>query len=303
MLDISEKQILNIFLNIYQMNINNNINYNKKDYNIIFDIKTIPDKLVNIFFKELKEYINIILEDAILYSILNDDTNEYFSFIKVISNEDINNINNLKVDIKRELVYKSIKFILDKSNNKIDLYKVQLSREKYYDLFSNINNNYRIYNINDFEIIIIYKIIYKYKMHDIKSIVKDIIYTNKYDNDIKKFSYNIFNDNNILFFKNYILKKLFFNTYLDEYNKKLIYLKNNNLNYLGIDNLVTPFDKHLNYCINNNKYFIPKELENDILDSYISIFHNKYKEKKYIELIEKTNKKKLIKLNPFYKLS
>lgn len=307
-----EKIILDIFIKVYQQNINNYINYKKENLNIILDNIHIPDKLINIFFKKTKNYLNIILETSILYSIgyeTKDNCLKYLNYIDYYK-EEINNIENLDNEFKRLTLYYLIKFLLHKNNKNIDIYKYDIFRNNNKEMLIYINNNIKIYTINDLEKIIIYKILCKYDLEDIEKTILDLTTTNKYDEDIKLLSDNIYtNKNDILYFKNYIIKKMIFDTYIIEntINKEIDDTLKENLNdsifYDFIkENNITPIDKYIDYCITNNIFILPKDKKiiETLINRYSYCFFYPDKEQEYIENTK--NKKELKKINPYYRL-
>ena len=311
MLNYQENLILNIFIESYLLNYNNIINYKKDDLNIIFDNIHIPDKIINIFLNKSFNSLNIILELSILYSLGYDEKSEHLKFINYLEyyKNDINDINKLSIDFKRNIVYKSISLLLDKKNRIIDLYELDNVKDKYKSLFKYINNNIRIYTLNDIEKEIIYKIMCKYEIMDIELVIKDLINTSKYDNDI---SYNNFinNEKDILIFKQYIIRKMLFDNYIVEYKDKedtINEYRNNIKNDFIFDNYIknfrTPFDKYINFCLKDNKFYLPKdkELLDSIYNRYCYLFYYPDKEYEYIKNINKKDEKILLKINPYYK--
>lgn len=314
MLNKEEKILLDIFIECYQLNINNTINYNKNNLNIKLDNIHIPDKIINIFLKKSKYYLNLILESSLIYSIGCDERDKYIKFISFIDyyKENINNIELLSKEFKRLIVYKSIQYLLDKKNNNVDLIKIDEIKEKYLDLFKYINNNIHIYTTNDLEKNIIYKIMIKYELSDIEKTINELLLSNKYDEDIKVLSNNFLKkDKDILYFKHFIIRKMLFDTYIKEYiikeeSYKELEEPNNNL----ILNIVkktfkTPFDIYINNCLEINKFPLPqnKELLSTIINRYAYCFYYSDKESEYIKKLNKTEENTLKKIHPFYKVN
>lgn len=285
MLTLQEKIILNTFIEIYNMNI---INNNKNNLNIIFDNKHIPDKLIDIFYKKTNYLLNIVLETSILYSLGYSNKVDYIKYINFLEyyKYDINNIDKTSNEFKRITLYNTIKFLLDKNNKNIDLYKLDIFKKENKDMLKYINNNTKLYSINDIEKIILYKILSKYDLTDIEKSMKDIITTTKYDKDIISNSNGFIKTNtDIIDLKKYIIRKIIFDTYL-----------------IDKDNIL--LNAYITSCIKTNNFSLPKnnDLINIMFNRYSYLFYFEKTEQKYITKEEKTNSKLLKKINPFYKL-
>jgi len=305
-----DNEILKIFINVYELKTSNSINETIPNLNISLNKENIPNKMVNIFFSKAKDYIPYILENALIYAILYD-------IPQIIDNYDTlkNNINLISLlddELKYNILVYSIKFILDKKNNKINNKDIFSIKETYNKMFIYIENNYKIDSLFNLYRNIIFDVFNKLKLDFNEKTLEKILLSNKYDQILKKVSNDfIENENDLIFFKKFFIRILLYDAYLFEYyiNNKVLEDMTNDENFpikLSKDTLKsilsTPILDYINECIKNNSYSLPKniKLRTEILRNFFHTnLHDKYK---LIELVEKENVLVLKKLNPLYKV-
>ena len=299
MLNYIESNILNIFYNIYELKMTNCINDKMPNMNIIFDEEHIPNMIIDKFLINIKDYIPNILEYALIHALLYSNKNIINKFKDLKKN--INNINTLNYETKRNIIYCSIKYLLTKKRNYIDEKEIEVLKNKHIELFSNINNLYDIKTINKFIRVIIEDLLDIYSDDD-TDLIENILLSNKYDNEIRFLSKGfIENNNDIKIFKIYLLRIFFYDLYIIEnYSKKEII--DNLPNNLDENSIIVPSLKFIEGCIKNNYYSLPKDIQ---LRKYmISRFILGYfiDKKEILEYSEKKEEKKLKKIYPLYKL-
>lgn len=300
MLNSSEKNILDTFIKIYEMNTINFIDDKKEDLNIVFDENHIPNKLVNLFFKKLLNNLSNILYLSTIYSFGYSEKAEHVKLIKYIEykKENINNINEIDEEFKRVFLYNTIKYILKKRNNNVDLIKEDFVSEIYKINIEHVDNLEIVYTINELQRAIIFKLLSKYTPIEAEKFIYEVITTEDFDNDIISLSLNTLNNkNDITYFKTLLIRTMLQVSYILDYYaceekiKELNNIPNTNVHCM------TPIIMYVINCMNKGKYTLPKEkeLSLSIINRYLYSIHNKIDEEKIEE-----KKKELTKINPLF---
>lgn len=300
MLNSSEKNILDTFIKIYEMNTINFIDDKKEDLNIIFDENHIPNKLVNLFFKQLSNNLSNILYLSIIYSFRYSEMTEHTKITQYIINKEksINNIDELDEEFKRISLYNTIKYILKKRNNNIDLIKEEFLKETCNINFDYIDNLEIVYTINELQRNIIFKLLSKYEPIEVEKFIYEVITTEDFDNDIISLSLNIVNNkSDIIYFKTVLVRTMLQAAYILDYYaceekiKELKNIPNSNVHCM------TPIIIYVINCMDKGKYTLPKEkeLSLSIINRYLYSIHKKIDKEKIEE-----KKKELIKINPLF---
>lgn len=313
MLNITEKFILETFIKVYEMNINNFIDYNKDDLNIIFDETHIPNKLIDLFFEKINEYLSNILYYSTLYAIGFSDKADYSNFINYIEyyKQNINNIDKIDINFKRVCLYNSIQYILYKKNKKLDLIKEAKAIEEYKTQFEYIQNIQITYTIKDLSKRIIFMLLQQYDPTDLIDIIYNFITTDLFDDEIVIFSQGFINNKEeITYLKKYIIRLILQDAFMIELNSKekalnkLNGILNENILEMIDNTTITPCLMHIYNCINTKRFKLPNDKERckPIIERFLYCLFNEDEEKVLTKETERTKKKELQKINPLYRL-
>lgn len=310
MLNLTEKYILNLFMEIYEMNLKNEIIKNDKNLNIIFDESHIPNKIIEIFFNKANKYMSFILYLSIMYAIGCSETVDRMKFLNFIKDykENINNRENLDMEFKRNCVYNAIKYLIKKKNNSISLIKEEECFKVFNTLFQHINQKEIIYSLKDIERLVLEKLLEKYNNLNKENVILEIINSNKFDNDILKLSSGLLKDSDDLkFFKNYLIRLIILDTYIVHSN--LVKEKEKELFVIPFLNsknscLMTPELMYINNCLDNKKFIMPSNKMEclNIIKNFLVCFYDSEYRQKNLETVEKEKKKELSLIDPLYKL-
>ena len=310
MLNLTEKYILNLFMDVYEMNLKNQIIRSDKNLNIIFDESHIPNKIIDIFFSKVNEQFSFILYLSIMYAIGCSEAAERMKFLNYIEyyKENINNPNNLDIEFKRICIYNAIKYLIEKKNNKISLMKEETCFKTFNMLYKHITPKGIIYSLRDIENMVLDKLFEIHRNSNMENFILDIISSNKYDNDIFNLSLGYIKDNNDLnFFKQYLIRMIILDAYVlhtnavREKEKELLiipFLNNHN------SCVMTPELMHINSCLENKKFQMPSnktQCLNIIKAFLICLLDYEYREES-LGKIEEEKKKELSLIDPLYKL-
>lgn len=307
MLSYYDKEIFHNFLETYELKSTNNIDENIPNMNIIFSHESLPEKLINIFFKKSNYYISYILENALVFSLMFKKDN-LINKIKTYK-YNINDINSLDYSTKYTILTFCIKYILKKKNNDFNNTEIEIIKTRNRELFDYINYNYKIETINEVYRNLIVDIIITTSQDEIK-VLEKIITTKELDNYLILLSKGIINNNeDIKLFKYIFIKLLFYDIY--SYEKHLINISLNKiLNDLNIsipanvfsDNITTEILEYIINSINKNSYVLPRDLllRHKLLDRFFSAMLTE--KTKMIEELSEKDIKNIRKLYPLYKL-
>lgn len=309
MLNFLEKNILDSFISVYEMNLKNRYLENAANLNIIFDEEHIPNKLIDIFFNKFGNYLPYLLYYSILYSLGFCEASEKMKYINYIDyyKNDINNTNITDINFKRICLINAIRYIIKKKNNEINLLKESDCIKKYASYFEYINNLQLVYTLKELERITLFKLFEKYNPLDKIKFILEIIETDKYDEDIFNINKEYMSDiNKVEFFKRYLLRLIFVDAYIIHSNA--VKEKEDELLSVPFFNsesakVMTPELMYINSCISKKKFFLPSEgiqRLNIIKPFLICLSDLKYR-KDSLEKIEKDKKKELSLIDPFYR--
>ena len=306
MLNFIENSILDAFINVYEMNLKNQIINNATNLNIIFDEEHIPNKLIDIFFNKYCKFLPHILHYSCLYSFGFSETAERMKYVNYIEyyKNDINDLEKVDISFKRMCLLNAIKYILNKKNDNVSLLKEDECLREYNSYFQYINNFEIIYSLKEIERITLFKLFKKYNPLDKIKFILELIETSKYDEDIFNFNKKFILDmNSVKFFKKYLLRMILVDAYIihsnavkekqDEFNSIPFFNSKN----VGVK---TPELFFINDCITNKNFILPSERfqrANIIKPFLMCLNDNEYRK----ENLEKDKKKELSLIDPFYK--
>lgn len=310
MLNFIENSILDVFINVYEMNLKNQIINNATNLNIIFDEEHIPNKLIDIFFNKYSKFLPHILHYSCLYSFGFSETAERMKYVNYIEyyKNDINDLEKVDISFKRMCLLNAIKYILNKKNNNVSLLKEDECLREYNSYFQYINNFEIIYSLKEIERITLFKLFEKYKHSDKIKFILELIETSKYDEDIFNFNKKFIVDmNSVKFFKKYLLRMILVDAYIihsnavkekqDEFNSIPFFNSKN----VGV---MTPELFFINDCITNKNFILPSEgfQRTNIIKPFLMCLNDNEYRKENLEKVEKDKKKELSLIDPFYKI-
>ena len=310
MLNFIENSILDAFINVYEMNLKNQIIDNATNLNIIFDEEHIPNKLIDIFFNKYSKFLPHILHYSCLYSFGFSETAERMKYVNYIEyyKNDINDLEKVDISFKRMCLLNAIKYILNKKNNNVSLLKEDECLREYNSYFQYINNFEIIYSLKEIERITLFKLFEKYNPLDKIKFILELIETSKYDEDIFNFNKKFIVDmNSVKFFKKYLLRMILVDAYIihsnavkekqDEFNSIPFFNSKN----VGV---MTPELFFINDCITNKNFILPSEgfQRTNIIKPFLMCLNDNEYRKENLEKVEKDKKKELSLIDPFYKI-
>ena len=310
MLNFIENSILDAFINVYEMNLKNQIINNATNLNIIFDEEHIPNKLIDIFFNKYSKFLPHILRYSCLYSFGFSETAERMKYVNYIEyyKNDINDLEKVDISFKRMCLLNAIKYILNKKNNNVSLLKEDECLREYNSYFQYINNFEIIYTLKEIERITLFKLFEKYNPLDKIKFILELLETNKYDEDIFNFNKNFIDDiSKVKFFKKYLLRMILVDAFIihsnavkekqDEFNSIPFFNSKN----IGV---MTPELLFINNCIANKEFILPSEnfQKVNIIKPFLICLDDGNYRKENLEKVEKDKKKELSLIDPFYKI-
>lgn len=298
MLNETEIKILNIFIEIYELKITNSVNNYNPYMNIVFDSEHIPNSLINNFFKRTNNYLSNILEYALTYSLIYNIKPAIDFFKK--ENNNINNINLLNEETKRNILNCCIKFIINKKYNRINKQDIEKIKEENLILFNNINGYCQYKTINKVCRDIINTLCKELNANINSELIEKIILTNEYDSMIIK-NNNIINDENKLkLCKLYLTRILIYEAFIVEVNgiKHAIDLHKELFPKGAI--ATTQLLEYIKYCIEKKDFNLTKNTPyfKEIIKNYI--FYHSVNNYELFEYAEKNYKNVLKKIYPLY---
>lgn len=310
MLNFIENSILDAFINVYEMNLKNQIINNATNLNIIFDEEHIPNKLIDIFFNKYSKFLPHILHYSCLYSFGFSETAERMKYVNYIEyyKNDINDLEKVDISFKRMCLLNAIKYILNKKNKNLSLLKEDECLREYNSYFQYINNFEIIYSLKEIERITLFKLFEKYKHSDKIKFILELIETSKYDEDIFNFNKKFIVDmNSVKFFKKYLLRMILVDAYIIHSNA--VKEKQDELNSIPFFNsknvgVMTPELFFINDCITNKNFILPSEgfQRTNIIKAFLMCLNDNEYRKENLEKVEKDKKKELSLIDPFYKI-
>ncbi len=310
MLNFIEKSILEAFINVYELNLKNQIINSANNLNINFDEEHIPNKLIDIFFNKYGKFLPQLLHYSCLYSIGFCEASKrmkYLNYIEYYKN-DINELNKVDIEFKRMCLINAIKYLINKKNDNVSLLKEDECLREYSSYFQYINNYETIYTLKEIERITLFKLFEKYNPLDKIKFILELIETNKYDEDIYNFNKVFIGDiSKVKFFKKYLLRMIMVDAYIihsnavKEKEEELFSIPFFSSKNAGV---LTPELMFMNNCIANKKFTLPNEefQRSNIIKPFLICLTDSNYRNDNLEKVEKDKKKELSLIDPFYKI-